>query len=80
MPGNLLSEIHTHAFTSEVLCGTNQVETKDDLIRALYAYMLSEPKLPQDSDEFRREIRSGKPTFIRFGKRIPSLVANSGSN
>ncbi|VDM30161.1 unnamed protein product [Toxocara canis] len=54
--------------------------TKDDLIRALYAYMLTEPKLPQDSDEFHRELRSGKPTFIRFGKRIPSLVANSGSN
>uniref|UniRef100_A0A915BVY5 Uncharacterized protein n=2 Tax=Parascaris TaxID=6254 RepID=A0A915BVY5_PARUN len=50
--------------------------TKDDILRALYNYMLYEPKGSHDFDGFERAQRSGKPTFIRFGKRSANIVTN----
>nr|AEX09239.1 FMRFa-like protein precursor 2 [Ascaris suum] len=49
---------------------------KDDMLRALYNYILYERKGAHDFDGFERAQRSGKPTFIRFGKRSANIVTN----
>uniref|UniRef100_A0A0M3IDL3 FMRFamide-related neuropeptides-like n=1 Tax=Ascaris lumbricoides TaxID=6252 RepID=A0A0M3IDL3_ASCLU len=51
-------------------------QAKDDMLRALYNYILYERKGAHDFDGFERAQRSGKPTFIRFGKRSANIVTN----